>query len=221
LLLDKRRSGEAASDEQNWVRLGGAGRYEDYLKSCGAICAYRALAESYLSRPSVKSDRPARDPATRVGGPFSLTTSDSKKLTDRDLKGSPFLVFFGFSQCPDICPTTLMQISHLLYSTEAKGSKIKALFITVDPENDKPNVMKPFLEGFNPNIVGLTGNRTAIEATIKSYRAYARKIYLKTGGYTWDHTTTVYLMDKEGDFVRALDLEQDAAVLIQKILALI
>jgi protein SCO1/2 len=149
--------------------------------------------------------------ASAVGGPFALTTSDGKTLTDKELRGAPFLVFFGFTHCPDICPTKLFEISEVLRAAGPKGEKLKALFVTVDPERDTPETMKSYLGSFDPRIIGLTGERAAIDATVKAYRAYARKVPLKDGDYTMDHTALVYLMDRNGGFVGAFNIERPPA----------
>lgn len=148
-----------------------------------------------------------------VGGPFTLTTQEGKPLSDTDLRGMPFLVFFGFTRCPDVCPTKLFEISEVLRAAgdNAKAKQLKALFITVDPERDTPESMKSYLASFDPRIVGLSGDRAAIDAVIKAYRAYAKKVPLKEGDYTMDHTALVYLMAKDGSFVGAFNIEQPPA----------
>ena len=148
-----------------------------------------------------------------VGGPFTLTTQEGKPLSDTDLRGMPFLVFFGFTRCPDVCPTKLFEISEVLRAAgdNAKAKQLKALFITVDPERDTPESMKSYLGSFDPRIVGLSGDRAAIDAVIKAYRAYAKKVPLKDGDYTMDHTALVYLMAKDGSFVGAFNIEQPPA----------
>ncbi len=151
-----------------------------------------------------------------VGGPFTLTTQDGKSLSDTDLRGAPFLIFFGFTHCPDICPTKLFEISETLRAAGAKGDKLRALFVSVDPERDTPEVLKSYLGSFDPRIIGLTGDRAAVEATIKAYRAYAKKVSLKDGDYTMDHTALVYLMDKRGGFVGAFNSERPPAEAAQE-----
>lgn len=146
-----------------------------------------------------------------VGGPFTLTTAEGKPLTDKELRGAPFLVFFGFTHCPDVCPTKLFEISETLRAAGTKGDKLKALFISVDPERDTPEVMKSYLGSFDPRIIGLTGSQADIDATVKAYRAYAKKVPQKDGDYTMDHTALVYLMDKSGNFVGAFNIEQTPA----------
>lgn len=157
------------------------------------------------------SSRPGQTAASSVGGPFSLVNGEGKRVTEKDFRGAPFLVFFGFTHCPDICPTKLFQISEVLREAGPKGEKLRALFITVDPERDTAETMKSYLSSFDPRIVGLTGDRPAIDAVIKAYRAYARQVPLKDGDYTMDHTALVYLMDRDGAFVGAFNVEQTPA----------
>ncbi len=151
-----------------------------------------------------------------VGGPFALTTQEGRTLTDKDLRGSPFLVFFGFTHCPDICPTKLFEISEVLRAAGPKGEKLRALFVTVDPERDTPEIMKSYLGSFDPRIIGLSGDRPAIDAMIKAYRAYARKVPLQGDDYTMDHTALVYLMAKDGGFIGAFNIEQTPAQAAQE-----
>ncbi|WP_390893533.1 SCO family protein [Bosea rubneri] len=154
--------------------------------------------------------------ASSVGGPFSLTTAEGKTLTDKDLRGAPFLVFFGFTHCPDICPTKLFEISEVLRAAGTKGEKLRALFISVDPERDTVETLKSYLGSFDPRIIGLTGDRAAIDAAIKAYRGYSKKVPLKDGDYTMDHTALVYLMDKNGGFIGAFNIERPPAEAAQE-----
>ena len=154
--------------------------------------------------------------ASSVGGPFALTTAEGKTLTDKDLRGAPFLVFFGFTHCPDICPTKLFEISEVLRAAGTKGEKLRALFISVDPERDTIKTLKSYLGSFDPRIIGLTGDRAAIDAAIKAYRGYSKKVPLKDGDYTMDHTALVYLMDKNGGFVGAFNIERPPAEAAQE-----
>ncbi len=143
-----------------------------------------------------------------VGGPFRLEDQNGKLVTDADMKGRPFLVFFGFTHCPDICPTTLFDVSQLLRALGPDADRVGALFITVDPERDTPAVLKDYLSNFDPHLQGLTGDQAAINAAIKAYRVYAKKVPLEHGDYTMDHTAVVYLMDKEGHFVAPFSMKR-------------
>lgn len=143
-----------------------------------------------------------------VGGPFRLEDQNGRPVTDQDMKGRPFLVFFGYTHCPDICPTTLFDISQVLQKLGPDADRTGALFITVDPERDTPAVMKDYLSNFDPHLRGLTGDQNAVNGAIKAYRVYAKKVPLEHGDYTMDHTAIVYLMDKNGRFVAPFNLKQ-------------
>jgi protein SCO1/2 len=149
-----------------------------------------------------------------VGGPFKLTDQNGKEVSDQDLKGRPFLVFFGFTHCPDVCPTALFEVSEIMRALGPDADRTRALFITVDPERDTPAVLKDYLSSFDPHLTGLTGDPAALAAVAKAYRVYYKKVPLDQGGYTMDHTAIVYLMDKEGRFVAPFSLKRstDAAV---------
>lgn len=146
-----------------------------------------------------------------IGGPFRLVNQDGKTVTDADFRGQPMLVFFGYTHCPDVCPTTLSDMTQVLKKLGPKAP-IRGLFVTVDPERDTPAVMKDYLSSFDPRITGLTGDRPSIDAVLKAYRVYSKKHPGKNGDYDMDHSAVVYLMDKDGRFVNAVDLERSTDV---------
>ena len=142
-----------------------------------------------------------------VGGPFALEDGSGKIVTDQTLRGRPFLVYFGYTHCPDVCPTELARISDVLAAMGDKAAP--ALFITVDPERDTPKVMKEYAGSFGPHVIGLSGSPQAIGAVEKAYRVFARKGKVESdGSYSMDHSSIVYLMDKTGGFVEALNLDR-------------
>jgi protein SCO1 len=143
-----------------------------------------------------------------IGGPFKLIDQDGKPITDQDFKGRPLLVFFGYTHCPDICPTTLFEMSEVLRVLGKDADQVNALFITVDPERDTPAMMKDYLSSFDPHMRGATGDQKAIDAVEKAYRVYAKKVPTKDGDYSMDHTALVYLMDKQGRFVAPFKLDR-------------
>jgi protein SCO1 len=143
-----------------------------------------------------------------IGGPFHLTDQDGKPFSDQDLRGKTFLVFFGFTHCPDVCPTTLFEISEIMRKLGADADRTAALFISVDPERDTPEAMKDYLSSFDPHLRGLTGDTASLAAVAKAYRVYYKKVPLEGGDYTMDHTAIVYLMDKNGRFVAPFNLKQ-------------
>jgi protein SCO1/2 len=152
-----------------------------------------------------------------VGGPFSLTDQDGKTITDADMKGHPFIVFFGFTHCPDVCPTTLYDLSQALNGLGDDAKNIPALFVTVDPERDTPEVMKRYVSNFNPDIRGVTGDPAAIQAMVKAYRGYAKKVPTEDGDYTMDHTAVVYLMGADGQFISPLNLQRPTAEVVKEL----
>src|SRR5476649_930280 len=111
-----------------------------------------------------------------IGGPFKLIDENGKPTTDQDMKGRPFLVFFGYRHCPDICPTALFEMSEVMHALGKDADRIGALFITVDPERDTPAAMKDYLSSFDPHLRGATGDAKAIDAAEKAYRVYAKKV---------------------------------------------
>ncbi|MFZ5731165.1 MAG: SCO family protein [Pseudomonadota bacterium] len=149
-----------------------------------------------------------------IGGPFQLVDHDGKTVTEQNLKGKPTLIFFGFTHCPDVCPTALFEMSELLRAMGKDGDRVNAYFVSVDPERDSVAKMKDYLSSFDPRLKGLTGDPAAVEKIVTSYRVYAKKVPLKDGDYTMDHTALIYLMDREGRFVRPFDIKrkpEDAA----------
>jgi protein SCO1/2 len=151
---------------------------------------------------------PGATSPSAIGGPFRLVDQEGRAVSDQDMKGKPFLVFFGFTHCPDVCPTTLFEVSEVLSKLGPDGDRVGALFVTVDPERDTPAKMKDYLASFDPHLRGLSGDAEAIAAMQKGYRVYAKKVALADGGYTMDHSALVYLMDKEGRFVAPFNLKR-------------
>ena len=147
-----------------------------------------------------------------IGGPFQLLDQDAKPVSEQDFKGKPFLVFFGFTHCPDVCPTELFEMSEVLRKLGPDADRVGMLFITVDPERDTPVVMKDYLSSFEPQIRGLTGDPAAIAAVEKTYRVYAKKVPLDGGDYTMDHSAVLYLMDKNGRFVAPFNIKRSPEV---------
>jgi protein SCO1/2 len=173
----------------------------------GSFVAGLALFSAAVFIVTGRTPSPIAMPSA-VGGPFELTDQNAQPITDKDLKGRPFLVFFGFTHCPDVCPTTLFEVSEILRTLGPDSDRIRALFITVDPERDTPAVLKDYLSSFDPHLVGGTGDPAVVAAVVKSYRVYAKKVPLEGGNYTMDHTAIVYLMDREGRFVVPFNIKR-------------
>jgi protein SCO1/2 len=151
-----------------------------------------------------------------IGGPFSLTDQNGTRVTEATYRGAPSIVFFGFTHCPDVCPTALFDMSEVLKRLPA-DKRVSALFVTVDPERDTPAILKDYLSSFDPRISGLSGTRPEIDAALKSYRVYSKKQPQENGDYSMDHSAIVYLMDKQGRFVTALNLQSPPEAVAREI----
>jgi protein SCO1/2 len=138
-----------------------------------------------------------------VGGPFSLIDHNGRRVTDKDFRGRYMLVYFGFTYCPDVCPSGLQVIAAALQKLGNKADRITPIFITVDPERDTPAQLSEYVKSFDPRLVGLTGTPPEVDAAAKAYRVYYKKVQdeKSTAGYTFDHTSIIYLMDPQGTYV--------------------
>jgi protein SCO1 len=146
--------------------------------------------------------------ASAIGGPFELTDQSGQTVTEKSLQGRPTLIFFGFTHCPDVCPTSLFEMSEVLRAMGPDADRVNAYFISVDPDRDTPAAMKDYLSSFDPHLVGLTGDPEKVAKVTSEYRVYAKKVPLKDGDYTMDHTALVYLMDRDGRFVAPFNLKR-------------
>jgi cytochrome oxidase Cu insertion factor (SCO1/SenC/PrrC family) len=138
-----------------------------------------------------------------VGGPFSLVDQDGQRVSDTDFRGRYMLVYFGFTFCPDVCPAALQLMAAAIDKLGAKGEQVTPIFITVDPERDTPEALKPYVSSFHPRFIGLTGTTAQIQDVAREYRVYFRKAKDETapGSYTMDHTSIIYVMGPDGRFV--------------------
>ena len=136
-----------------------------------------------------------------IGGPFALVDQDGKPRTDADFRGKLLLVYFGFTYCPNVCPTDLQNIGLALDQLGPAGQKIQPLFITVDPERDTAEHLRDYVPMFHPRLIGLTGNAAAIHAAAEAYRAYYAKVLLKDDDYTVDHSSFIYVVGADGHYL--------------------
>ena len=140
-----------------------------------------------------------------LGGPFTLVGSDGKTVSDRNYRGKLLLVYFGYTYCPDVCPTTLANIAQALVQLGPQASAVAPVFITIDPKRDTPQKMGEYVKAFDPRIIGLTGNDAQVAAVAKEYRVYyAAQPADKTSDYLVDHSSFVYLMDRNGKFLKVI-----------------
>ena len=182
-----------------------------YVRPLLVLAAFLAALVLSLSVILIVREQSAPQ-AAAIGGPFQLIDQDGRAVTEQDLKGRPSLVFFGFTHCPDVCPTTLFDISEIMRALGPDADRTRAVFITVDPERDTQEVLKDYMSGFDPHVTALTGDLPAITTVAREYRAYFKKVSLDGGNYTMDHTAITYLMDKEGRFVSAVNWKRTPAV---------
>ncbi|WP_119270318.1 SCO family protein [Taklimakanibacter deserti] len=177
-----------------------------------AIATVSAAAYVYLDRQNAIAIAPAA-----IGGPFKLAASSGDTVDSETLKGQPFAVFFGFTHCPDVCPTTLYEMSSALGKLGSEAKDLKVFFITVDPERDTTAFLKSYLTSFDPRIVGLRPSLEQLPEIAKSYRVFYEKVRTEDGDYTMNHTALVYLMDRQGRFFGTLDFEEKPEVRLAKL----
>lgn len=185
-----------------------------------AAVAALALGAGYVSYKQVAgSSAPTTliEPVASIGGPFSLVNGNNEPVSDATFKGKPTVMFFGFTFCPDVCPTTLSDLQGWIEQLGPDAEKLNYAFVTVDPERDTPQVMKDYVAAFDPRVQALSGTREQIDAMIKAYRVYAKKVPLDAGGYTMDHTAAIYLMDKNNRFVGTIAYEENPETALAKL----
>lgn len=158
--------------------------------------------------------------AASIGGPFELTTPEGKRLSSAELKGTPFALFFGFTHCPDVCPTTMLELSNVIKRMGPDADRMRFFFVSVDTERDTPDLLKLYLSNFDPRITGLVGTPEEIAAVAKSYRAFYEKVPTKDG-FTYNHTALVYLMDRDGRLAGTLNYQEPEDVQLKKLRRLV
>ena len=155
--------------------------------------------------------------ADTVGGPFTLTASDGSTVTDQTLAGKPFAIFFGFTRCPDVCPTTLARLAQLRERMGEDGDGFEIVFVSVDPDFDTPEDIGRYVALFDTPILGLTGTKEQIDAIVSAYHAFYEKVPTEGGGYTVDHTASVFLMNREGKLQSIIDHHESAETSLEKL----
>jgi protein SCO1/2 len=151
--------------------------------------------------------------ASLVGGPFTLQDGSGKQVTDRDFRGKYMLVYFGYTFCPDVCPTTLNEVADALDHLGPKADRLQPIFITVDPKRDTPAVVKQYTAAFTPRLVGLTGTPEQVAEVAKEYRVYYAEHRTGPGpnDYSMDHSSILYLMGPDGRFIAPIRADENGA----------
>lgn len=156
--------------------------------------------------------------SSSIGGPFSLINQKGEAISDKTFLGKPTAIFFGFTHCPEICPTSLSDLTRWLAALGPDGDRLNVVFVTVDPERDTAAVLSDYLKAFDPRITGATGTSQQIAAILTGYRVYARKVPIEgTNDYTMDHSAAIYLMDRQGRFVVPLKYQEDDKTALEKL----
>jgi protein SCO1 len=151
--------------------------------------------------------------ASLVGGPFTLQDGNGRQVTDRDFRGKYVLVYFGYTFCPDVCPTTLNEVAEAMDRLGDKADRVQPIFITVDPKRDTPAAVKQFAAAFSPRLIGLTGTPEQIAAVAQAYRVYYAEHRTGPGpnDYTMDHSSILYLMGPDGKFIAPIRADEPGA----------
>lgn len=183
-----------------------------------AIVLLLSVAVGGFALLSRQMNLPGGTGVALVGGPFSLTNQDGRKVTEKDFLGKYMLVFFGYTFCPDVCPTELQVMTAALDQLGPAADKIQPIFVSIDPERDTPEVLKSYVANFGPRLIGLTGTPEEVAAAAKAYRVYyAKTATAGSSDYLMDHSSIIYLMGPDGRFVRHMAYTTDAAKLAQEL----
>jgi len=155
------------------------------------------------------------------GAPFELVDHNGEKITEQAFRGKPTAVFFGFTHCPEVCPTTLFELDGWIEQLGSDADKMGAYFVSIDPERDTPEVMKAYLGNFSGHITGITGEPAKVIEMAKDFRIFAKKVELENGDYTMDHTASVLLLDSDGDFFGTIAYQENPETALAKLKRLI
>lgn len=183
------------------------------------LVAIAAAVFAYLMLKPVPQAQPQGEALSlaSIGGPFTLTGSDGKPFMSSALSGKPYGIFFGFTHCPDVCPTTLARMVKLRNELGAGDRPFEIVFVTVDPERDGPAEVGKYAELFNSPVTGLTGTPAQIAQVKKQFGIYSRKVPDQSGGYSVDHTATVLLFDSNGRFTGTIAPEESDTAALAKL----
>lgn len=155
------------------------------------------------------------------GSAFTLTDQTGQPITEAAFRGHPTAVFFGFTHCPEVCPTTLFELDGWLKQLGSEGEDIRAYFVSVDPERDTPEIMNTYVSNVSDRITGVTGEVEKVEAMAKSFGIYWKKVPLDGGDYTMDHTASILLLGRNGDFFGTIAYGENPDTAIAKLKRLV
>ena len=160
-------------------------------------------------------------PEAPLGGAFSLVDQNGDEVSEAVFREKPSAVFFGFTHCPDVCPTTLMETTEWIEALGPEAEEMRFVFVTVDPARDTPEILNEYLSAFSDRIIGITGDPEKVEAMVRDYKVYAAKVPLEDGGYTMDHTASVLLLDEEARLVGTISRQEGRETALAKLRQLV
>jgi len=166
----------------------------------------------------VTSDKSVRDPGnTRIGGPFVLVDDTGAAITESTLAGKPSAIYFGYTFCPEVCPSTLLDMSRWIQKLGPDADKLNFVFVSIDPARDTPDLMHTYLSSFDKHIRGFTGTPAQVARIAQEYRVYYKRIPTDDGGYVMDHSSSIYLMVADGKLVTMIAYQEDDASALAKL----
>ena len=184
-----------------------------FLTGITAIC----LALVYLFYFEFPENKNSSPKEFTIGSPFNLVDHRGMVITEKDFLGHPSALFFGFTHCPEVCPTTMSKLSMLLDELGTKADQIKVYFVTLDPDRDTPEVLMNYLSAFNERFIAITGNIKDVESLARSWKVYWKRTETSDGGYTLDHTASVLLLNSKSNFVGTIGWKEEATVALEKL----
>jgi protein SCO1 len=155
-------------------------------------------------------------PEIKLGTPFTLIDQNNAPITEAAMADKPFVLFFGFTHCPEVCPTTLYELTDWFETLGAEAKDVRGFFVSVDPTRDTPEVLKDYISSF-PRITGITGNEAEIEKLKTAWKVYAKKVPLEGGGYTMDHTASVFLVKADGSLMGTIAYGEKPEIALAKL----
>jgi protein SCO1/2 len=181
------------------------------------VLAFLVVFGGIVPRKNGTSLQTTESSTPAIGKPFKLTSNTGAVVNNATLAGKPYLAFFGFTHCPDICPTTLFELTDLMKELGPAADRFNVAFISVDPDRDTQELLKLYMTSFDIRILALRGTPEQTETAVKAFAAYAKKVPTEGGDYTMDHTAGVYLMNADGSFKGTLDMHEPRDIRLQKI----
>ena len=193
---------------RDWILIGAAG-----VTGFAVVALCIVYAMSFRGAGGIAA-------VASIGGPFTLTDDTGATVTEKTLAGKPYAMYFGYTYCPDVCPTTLFDLSRWIQKLGPDADKLNYVFVTVDPERDTPKLMHDYLSSFDKHIRGFTGTPQQIATIAKEYRVYYKKVPTDDGSYTMDHSAIIYLMGADDQFVTVIPYQEDDAAALAKLKSL-